>query len=69
MVAGVDQQVDAVMFIGYHASTNNVKACVRIRSRAATLTRVALNGVDVTEGSWSAAIAGHFNAPVDHDVR
>ena len=25
MVAGVDQQVDAVIFIGYHASTNNVK--------------------------------------------
>ena len=31
---------------------------------SANLTRVALNGVDVTEGSWNAAIAGHFNVPV-----
>ena len=31
---------------------------------SATLTRVALNGVDMTEGSWNAAIAGHFNVPV-----
>jgi D-amino peptidase len=25
---------------------------------------VALNGVDMTEGSWNAAIAGHFNVPI-----
>ena len=31
---------------------------------SANLTRVALNGVNVTEGSWNAAIAGHFNVPV-----
>jgi D-amino peptidase len=64
MVAGVDQQVDAVMFIGYHASTNNVKGVRAHTFSSATLTRVALNGVNVSEGSWAAAIAGHFNAPV-----
>jgi D-amino peptidase len=64
MVAGVDQQVDAVMFIGYHASTNNVKGVRAHTFSSATLTRVALNGANVTEGSWAAAIAGHFNAPV-----
>jgi D-amino peptidase len=64
MVAGVDQQVDAVMFIGYHASTNNVKGVRAHTFSSATLTRVALNGATVTEGSWAAAIAGHFNAPV-----
>ena len=31
---------------------------------SAKLTRVALNGVEMTEGSWNAAIAGHFNVPV-----
>jgi D-amino peptidase len=64
MVAGVDQQVDAVMFIGYHASTNNVKGVRAHTFSSATLTRVALNGSVVSEGSWAAAIAGHFNAPV-----
>ena len=64
MVAGVDQQVDAVMFIGYHASTNNVKGVRAHTFSSGTLTRVALNGTNVTEGSWAAAIAGHFNAPV-----
>jgi D-amino peptidase len=64
MVAGVDQQVDAVIFIGYHASTNNVKGVRAHTFSSATLTRVALNGVNVSEGSWAAAIAGHFNAPV-----
>jgi D-amino peptidase len=64
MVAGADQQVDAVMFIGYHASTNNVKGVRAHTFSSATLTRVALNGTNVTEGSWAAAIAGHFNAPV-----
>ena len=64
MVAGVDQQVDAVIFIGYHASTNNLKGVRAHTFSSATLTRVALNGVNVSEGSWAAAIAGHFNAPV-----
>jgi D-amino peptidase len=64
MVAGVDQKVDAVMFIGYHASTNNVKGVRAHTFSSASLTRVALNGTEVSEGSWAAAIAGHFDAPV-----
>ena len=64
MVAGVDQQIDAVIFIGYHASTNNMKGVRAHTFSSGTLTRVALNGVNVSEGSWAAAIAGHFNAPV-----
>lgn len=64
MVAGVDLKVDAVMFIGYHASTNNVKGVRAHTFSSANLTRVALNGTEVSEGSWAAAIAGHFNVPV-----
>ena len=64
MVAGVDETVGAVIFIGYHAGTNN-SAGVRAHTfSSANLTRVALNGVNVTEGSWNAAIAGHFGVPV-----
>ncbi len=64
MVAGVDQQVDAVIFIGYHASTHNVKGVRAHTFSSATLTRVALNGVTMSEGSWAAAIAGHYGVPV-----
>jgi D-amino peptidase len=64
MVAGIDDSVDAAIFIGYHASTNNPAGVRAHTFSSATLTRVALNGSDVTEGSWNAAIAGHFGVPV-----
>lgn len=64
MVAGVDETVDAVVFIGYHASTNNPSGVRAHTFSSATLTRVAINGVDVTEAAWNAAIAGHFGVPV-----
>ncbi len=63
MVAGVDQ-VDAIIFIGYHASTNNTTGVRAHTFSSATLTRVALNGINVSEGSWAAAIAGQFGVPV-----
>ncbi len=64
MVAGVDDGVDALVFIGYHAGTNNASGVRAHTFSSATLTRVALNGTNVTEGSWNAAIAGHFGVPV-----
>ena len=64
MMAGVDNTLDAVLFIGYHASTNNVKGVRAHTFSSAHLTRVALNGVEVTEGAFNAAIAGHYGVPV-----
>ena len=64
MVAGIDDNVDAAIFVGYHAGTNNPTGVRAHTFSSATLTRVALNGVNVTEGSWNAAIAGHFGVPV-----
>jgi D-amino peptidase len=64
MVAGVDADVDAAIFIGYHAGTNNATGVRAHTFSSANLTRVALNGTNVTEGSWNAAIAGHFDVPV-----
>jgi D-amino peptidase len=64
MVAGIDDQVDAAIFIGYHAGTNNPTGVRAHTFSSANLARVALNGTNVTEGSWNAAIAGHFNVPV-----
>jgi D-amino peptidase len=64
MVAGIDDGVDAAIFIGYHAGTNNTTGVRAHTFSSANLTRVALNGTNVTEGSWNAAIAGHFGVPV-----
>lgn len=64
MVAGIDEGVDAAIFIGYHAGTNNSSGVRAHTFSSATLTRVALNGTNMTEGSWNAAIAGQFGVPV-----
>lgn len=64
MMAGIDESFDAVLFIGYHASTSNPAGVRAHTFSSARLTRVALNGTAVTEGAWNAAIAGHFNVPV-----
>jgi D-amino peptidase len=64
MMAGIDSTFDAVIFIGYHASTNNMRGVRAHTFMSARLTRVALNGVEMTEGSFNAAIAGHFAVPV-----
>jgi D-amino peptidase len=64
MMGGLDETFDAVLFIGYHASTNNPAGVRAHTFSSGTLTRVAVNGVNVTEGSWNAAIAGHFRVPV-----
>lgn len=64
MVAGVDDNVDAAIFIGYHAGTNNATGVRAHTFSSANLTRVAVNGANVTEGSWNAAIAGQFGVPV-----
>jgi len=64
MVAGIGDGVDAAIFIGYHAGTSNATGVRAHTFSSANLTRVALNGVNVTEGSWNAAIAGHFGVPV-----
>jgi D-amino peptidase len=64
MMAGIDQTFDAAIFIGYHASTTNTRGVRAHTFSSAQLTRVVLNGVEVTEGAWNAAIAGHFGVPV-----
>ena len=64
MMGGIDETFDAAIFIGYHASTTSPTGVRAHTFSSATLTRVALNGVEMTEGAWNAAIAGHFDVPV-----
>ena len=64
MMEGIDATFSAVLFIGYHASTTNPRGVRAHTFSSAHLTRVALNGQDVTEGAFNAAIAGEFGVPV-----
>ncbi len=64
MMAGIDGTFDAVIFIGYHSSTDNPAGVRAHTFSSGRLTHVAVNGTPFTEGAWNAAIAGHFGVPV-----
>jgi D-amino peptidase len=64
MMAGIDDTFDGVIFLGYHASTNNTRGVRAHTMSSANITSVRLNGMTMTEGSINAAIAGHFGVPI-----
>ncbi len=64
MMQGIDESFDAVIFIGYHASTTNPRGVRAHTMSSGTLTAVRLNGMEVPEAVINASIAGHFGVPV-----
>ena len=64
MMQGIDETFDGVIFIGYHASTTNSEGVRAHTFSSARLADVRLNNVSMSEGSFNAAVAGHFNVPV-----
>ena len=64
MMEGIDESFDAVILIGYHASTTNTQGVRAHTISSASLTAVRLNGVEMMEASINAAIAGDFGVPV-----
>jgi D-amino peptidase len=64
MMQGVDEGVQAAVFIGYHASEETAGAVRGHTFSSARLLGVKLNGQEVSEGIFNAAIAGHFGVPV-----
>lgn len=64
MMQGIDETFDGVIFLGYHASTSNSDGVRAHTFSSARLADVRLNNVPMSEGSFNAAIAGHFNVPV-----
>ncbi len=64
MMQGIDETFDGVIFIGYHSSTANPQGVRAHTFSSARLADVRLNNASVTEGSFNAAVAGHFNVPV-----
>ncbi len=64
MMEGIDETFDGVIFTGYHASTANTRGVRAHTMSSANITSLRLNGIEMTEGSMNAAIAGHFGVPV-----
>lgn len=64
MMGGLDASFDAALFIGYHASTTNVRGVRAHTFSSAHLARVTINGNAVTEGEFNASFAGALGVPV-----
>lgn len=64
MMQGIDATFDAVLFIGYHASEWTMDAVRTHTISSGRLLGIRLNGMEVMEAVFNAAIAGHFGVPV-----
>ena len=64
MMQGIDATFGAAIFIGYHASEMTVDAVRGHTFSSAKLLGVTLNGTEVSEGLFNAAIAAHYGVPV-----
>ena len=64
MMGGIDDTFDGVIFLGYHAGTANMDGVRAHTFSSANITGLKLNGIEMSEGSMNAAIAGHFGVPV-----
>lgn len=64
MMEGIDDSFDAVIFLGYHSSTDNSRGVRAHTMSSANVTGLRINDISMSEGSINAAIAGHFGVPV-----
>lgn len=64
MVQGIDQGVDAVMFVGYHARIGSENAVLEHTWSDERVYDLRLNGQSIGEIGLNAAVCGHFGAPL-----
>ena len=64
MMQGIDESFAAAVFIGYHASEWTANAVRGHTISSARLLGVKLNGTEMSEGMYNAALAGQFGVPV-----
>lgn len=64
MMQGIDETVDGVFFVGYHARSGSPNAVLDHTSSSSTVANVWLNDILTGEYGLNAALAGHFGAPV-----
>jgi D-amino peptidase len=64
MMQGIDDSVDGVMFVGYHARNGSPNAILDHTWSSRTVANVWLNDSLTGEYGLNAAVAGHFGVPV-----
>ena len=64
MMQGIDDSFAAAVFIGYHASEWTANAVRGHTISSARLLGIKLNGTEMSEGIYNAALAGQFGVPV-----
>ncbi|HLF75701.1 MAG TPA: M55 family metallopeptidase [Anaerolineales bacterium] len=64
MMQGIDESIDGVMFIGYHARNGSPNAILDHTWSSRTVVNLWLNDMLTGEYGLNAALAGHFGAPV-----
>jgi D-amino peptidase len=64
MMQGIDESVDGVMFIGYHARNGTTNAVLDHTWSSKTVVNIWLNDILTGEYGLNGALAGHFGVPV-----
>jgi D-amino peptidase len=64
MIQGVDQGVDGVIFVGYHARAGSQNAILDHTWSSRRVANLWLNDILVGEYGLNGAVAGYFNVPV-----
>ena len=64
MMQGIDESVDGVMFLGYHARNGTPNAVLDHTWSSKTVANVWLNDILTGEFGLNGALAGHFGVPV-----
>jgi D-amino peptidase len=64
MMQGIDESVDGVLFVGYHARNGTPNAILDHTWSSRTVANVWLNDILTGEYGLNAAVAGHFGVPV-----
>src|SRR5512138_3652468 len=64
MMQGIDESVDGVMFVGYHARNGTPSAVLDHTWSSKTVANVWLNDILTGEFGLNGALAGHFGVPV-----
>jgi D-amino peptidase len=64
MIQGVNQGVDGVIFVGYHARAGSQNAILDHTWSSRRVANLWLNDILVGEYGLNGAVAGHFNVPV-----
>jgi D-amino peptidase len=64
MMQGIDSSFAAAVFIGFHSGTANPAGVRAHTFSSANLAGLTVNGQELSESGFGAAVAGHFGVPV-----